>query len=364
MDDTPLRRQLLITAVILFLTAIVIITLFNHEETITTTTMQREKPSVSIITAAPQTYSLTIEARGLVEPKRQLNLMGQVLGTVTYISDKFAAGNTFNKGDILLTVDTHYVELELQKANVAYQQASLHELEVKAQSNDEDTANNPQFTLAHSTTMAALAGLQLAQQQLNNTKLQAPFDGRVITRVIQEQEQLVIGRPIGQIYATDTLQLRIALTPEQLTLLGNIGKNTHSITASNDNNKWQGYLIRSESMIAANRMVYVIAEIHLEKSEEQPLLGSLLSVSIQSLPKPNLIKIPLTALYNNNSVWVVNHQQQLYIQPINIIFQNNNEAYINNGIATGDNIVINPLADAYNGMPVVINHSIDKTLTP
>jgi len=347
-NENPLRRQIHTAIVIIFITIIVIAGLFTRETPTLPTSTVSSIPHVSVVIAKADTTALTIDAQGLVEPKKQLNLVAQVPGTITYINPIFASGNRFKQGDILLKVDTQYLNMEVQKANAAYQQARLREAEIHAEHGEH--TQSPQQSAAASASLAALATLEFAKQQLSAATLRAPFSGQVINRVVNEQDQMITGRPIGQIFSTDALQVRIALNQQQLTLLGKINPTITTFTAASNNDEWQGFITRSENMIGANRMITVIGEIPLNNMSSMPLLGSLLNIQIRSQAFDNIITIPNHCTHHNTRVWIVN-DNQLVENTIELIYQNAQYSYVSKGINAGDNIACSP-TNAYTGMKV------------
>ena len=57
------------------------------------------------MTLKKTSYSVTIKASGIVRAGMQTNLVAEVSGRITKISDTFLEGNYFKKNQILLNID-------------------------------------------------------------------------------------------------------------------------------------------------------------------------------------------------------------------------------------------------------------------
>jgi RND family efflux transporter MFP subunit len=364
------KQQFFLVLAVIIATAAIVAWLFGNKNVAALPVRTIEIPTVDVISAQAQNLTVTLPARGMVQPARQMTLLSTVIGTVIHTSKNLVAGGNFSKDEILLEVDPAYLHAELQKAKAAYQQALFHEMEVKANieagqsmlDDNADTANlsdlakgKPQLALATSAREAALAAMQLAEKQLANATLRAPFNGRVMSAGIQEQEQLAPGRPLAQIYATDSYQLRIPLTQEQLALVDIPGKQHNRASEMVIRNpltqqQWRGKLLRSEGFIAPNRQIYVIAEILPDKTPLDELVpGTLLEASIQSRILENIVVLPASAV-ENNEVWILAPDQRLHRNPVGIIHRDSLQAYIASGLDGSEQVLPVPFADISENM--------------
>ncbi len=365
--ETQGKLQIYFSLAVIVLTAFILFFLFNHKTSPSKPVISKVVPTVDVVITKMETLTIPLQARGIIEPEKQMSLVSQVIGTVTHITDKFEAGSNFKRGDILLQADTTYLNMELQKAKAAYEQAALHELEIKAQieavglleGNENNSAlaqGKPQLAVATSAREAALALMQLAQKQMDNATLRAPFNGRVMARNIQELEQLFVGRPLAQIYSTEAYRIRFPLTQEQFALAGipSIDNKTKSpllISNENTGQQWRGEILRSEGFIAPNHMIYVIAKVFAEKSSlEEIVSGTLLKIDMQGKPLHNAISLPLSALHSDNTVWVISADNRLHSKKVELFHRGADHVYIASGLQIGEKVVIAPIAGATENM--------------
>ena len=374
----PHRFQLYVAIGIIVVSACMLFLLFGHEDETLPIIQTTSNPVVDVIKVQSIQRQWPLQVRGMVEPEKKLTLLSQVIGTVTHISEKFVPGASFTKGDILLQIDTTYLDMEVQKANSAYSQALLHEQEIKAKMEAArllpDAAKNElshsklQLDMASSTRKAAASALAVAKKQLENATVRAPFNGKVMARGIQEQEQVIAGRPLGQIYSTEHFILRLPLTQEQLAFIDI--PDTHHTTGShlvarneNTGEEWQGTIIHSEGFIGPNRLINVIAQLQAGKNSLDDIIpGSLLTADIQGRLIKNVIKIPASALLNDHQLLVVGKDSLVHTRLVDSIQKDAESAWVTKGITNGELIVVSPQSVINQKSPVNTHLINDNTV--
>lgn len=194
--SAPLKRWLLrnprlnICLVFIIIIALLVSLIFTAKPQLEHTVTHASIPSVHTLRIQPQDSHFIIHSRGLLKPAQEIQLVSQITGKITYLADNFATGTDFKQGETLLKADPAIAEMELQKARSQLAQAKLAAMELEAnlrakssigqQSNLSPLAQGkPQQDLAQSNILTAEAAVRLAEQQLSQTVLRAPFDGRV-----------------------------------------------------------------------------------------------------------------------------------------------------------------------------------------
>lgn len=352
------RANLALSLAALF--AVLVWLIFASEPEAQRKTLHASIPAVHTITVTPLDSKISLPSRGMLEPAQEAQLMSQVTGKVTYIADNFATGTDFKKGDILLKVEPAIAELELQRAKAQLSQARLAEMELKANLEAKSSLRNrsdlsplaqgtPQRELAETNTSTAEAAVKLAEKQLEQTTLRAPFDGRVMMRVVQLHEQLAPGAPIARIYTTNQYKVRLPVTQQQLAFidLPDGKKRGSEVEIYDDINglKLKGHIIRSEGHIAQNRLIYLIAQLDDLTQEQQTRLlpGSLLDARISSRELANIIAIPGQALRANNTVWLLD-DGHLKTRPVEVLYRAKDQVYLRSGVAPGEKIIVSHIA--------------------
>ena len=133
-------------------------------------------PVVEVITLKPQDYTVAIKASGIVRAGTQTNIVSEVSGRVSSISDKFQEGSYFNKDETLLTIDqaNYKNALAIVDSDVAANRAAL------AQINEEEKSNKRSYQIAKK-------NLELGKKEVS--RLRALWNKKVIARSALDIEQ-------------------------------------------------------------------------------------------------------------------------------------------------------------------------------
>lgn len=362
--DLVLRhRKLAVCLLILTITAAIITAVLATRPPLARNSVHALIPAVETRVVQPATVQLSLASQGILQPATEVQLVSQLAGRITYIAPGLVAGGSFRQGDVLLKTDPARLQMELQKARANLAQARLNEQEIKAglearsaidrqQAASQLASGKPQRELAEAGTAAALAAYQLAQQQLADSELTAPFSGRVLARSVELHEQLSPGMPIARIYANDRFQVRLPVTRQQLALVqtADDGKPGSTVVIHDPVSgiRWQGHIQRSEGHVAANRLVYLVAALELAQlpadRRHQVLPGSLVQAEISSRPIDNVIAIPAAALRANNTVWLLGPDKRLQIRSVELLHRDRDQVYLTAGLTAGERLITSHLA--------------------
>jgi len=125
------------------------------------------------------------------------------------------------------------------------------------------------------------------------------------------------------------------------------------------NQTWRGEVIRSEAAIDdTSQQLYVVAQINqpFTVNDQQPVpikIGQYLTANIAGKTLDNAIVIPNNTIYQGSYVYVV-RDDKLFRQSIDILWQNSDEALIEQGLNTGDQLVMTSLGQVSSGTKVAI----------
>ena len=67
--------------------------------------------------AVSENVTLQVTAQGEVQPRQQINIVPQVGGKIAYMSPKFIEGGRFEKGDLLIRIESAEYDLRVVQAN-------------------------------------------------------------------------------------------------------------------------------------------------------------------------------------------------------------------------------------------------------
>jgi multidrug efflux pump subunit AcrA (membrane-fusion protein) len=133
-------------------------------------------PVVEVIKLTPQDYTVTLSTSGIVRAGTQTNLVAEVSGRITNLSDKFQEGSYFDQGETLLTIDqaNYKNSLAIVSSDVEANRAVL------AQIKEEEKSSKRSYQLAKK-------NLALGKKEVN--RLRRLLAKKVIARSILDVEQ-------------------------------------------------------------------------------------------------------------------------------------------------------------------------------
>jgi RND family efflux transporter MFP subunit len=289
---------------------------------------------ISVIDAELGSYAAQISASGLVEPRYSLTITNQVSGEISRLSNQFESGKIVKKGHLLATLkNTELASLVASAKNtVASAELALKE-EIRQgeqaraewdasgfnEAPDSDLVlREPQRVAAQAELASAKAALLNAQNDVNNTKITAPFDALIVERLVSPGSYLSAGSDIGTLYSVDRAEITIDLSnsdwlklPDTNTLLNANWPVT--IASIDDNATWQGHILNVGLHIDETTRMRSLT-IGLNKPLEQawPLIpGSFVSISLKGKPLDNLWRLPNTALSQKSEIWYLDADNRL-----------------------------------------------------
>lgn len=353
-------------------------------------------PPVEYLSVSPDKISIPVFTRGIVQPETEIQLTAQVNGVIKRISSNFTDGGYFKKDDILVQVDQAALKADAAQAKAQYatalQASELAKARVRNRRNItvDGVRRNTRFATgelklleANANLEAAKATYDLAKSQLKNAIIRAPFTGRVKLRMATKNEVVVPGKPLAQIYATNTAKVRLPLSSRQMELI-DVPKlyedysekgSTGPLVILSDTQKkfsWHGYLTGVEGTIdPRNRLIYVLADVDAPyaKDELQPnrpplAAGAYVEAMIQGREHQNVVILPREAVHNRNEVWVLNDEDRISIRKVGILYRGKDSIYVNRGLINNDRVVVTPLEVVVENMRVHVTGSQDSPESP
>ena len=354
------------------------------------------KISVEAVEVLRSSITPKILSYGLVEPRTRTTLVAQVSGRIESVSEQFSDGGFFRKGEILLQIDAtdSQIELDIAQASLAEAEQGLAEelaLVEQAKADWERLGDGgapnalvlraPQLKAAEASVSSAKALLKQAKVNLERTSVVAPYDGRVLSKNVDLGQVTTNNTVLGNIYATDVIEVRLPIKNNDLPLLklpedyshqDESSKNLPAVSIRSELAKeetWLGSIVRTAGSIDNNsRQLNVVARIDDpfgEKAEGRfPLkIGQYVTAEIDGVSLESVLSIPNKAIYQGSYVYIYK-EGAVYRTPIEISWQNSGVAIVSQGLSEGDQVVVSPLGQVSSGTAVELTQLIGKTDLP
>ncbi|GLQ32761.1 efflux RND transporter periplasmic adaptor subunit [Litoribrevibacter albus] len=345
---------------------------------------------VETVMAKVSSYQVEMPSRGLVKAQTESTLAAEVSGTVVAISEQLRKGGRFKQGDWLLTIDPrdYEVAVTLAEANLRQAQLALDEEKAKAEQALRDwqrlskTLNQaseppdlvlrkPQLAAAEAALVSSRAQLDKAKLDLERTRIQAPFDGFVLSQSVDLGHYVTPGYQLAEISG---LRLEITLpvsarwrplldwrSIENGTQLSELNNVLLEVGEGHHSQLWQARIVRDGGEVdAQSRQLQLIAEIEPQENSQWPLLpGDYAVARIQGKQLHDVIVLPRTALVDGEYVWKVT-DQRLQKQNVEIAWQDKNvvvvelDSALKEQLSENDEVVSSPLSYAISGTKVAV----------
>lgn len=352
-------------------------------------------------TARAEDVQMYVMSQGEVKPKTEIALTSRVSGKINSIAPEFADGGSFKKGQVLLRVESIDYQLNVTqaKAQVAQAQQALRFEEAESELARRDweelgglesgeaasalTLRQPQMEQARANYQSALASLRNAELNLSRTVIRAPFDGR-IRRVNANIGQFISpGTPLGQIFSTDTVEIRLPFTGDDL---GRIGLRIAYVAGGDDKGpkvvlsdtvagqtvEWYGHIVRTDAAVdPSTRQISAIVSIDDPYGkgmsvEGVPLaVGLFVNAQVEGQLLDDVFVIPRQALLNNNGIYVLDKDNNIVRKQASVLTTISRGAVINGGIENGERVIVSRLVNSKEGDKVTsLPSELEKTLDP
>jgi len=351
--------------------------------------------SVDVSPATLEKKPVSANFQGEVRAKTNIELVAQVTGKVVTVTDNFIEGGKFLAGETLLEIDSadYQVALKSAEASVASARVDLDMELASAETNARQwrdlqnkplreanplVLNKPQVDRATALLRAAEAELTAAQLNYDRTKISAPFDGRIMTKNAELGQFVSRGSSIGQVFSTESMEVRIPMTDLQISELGlTLGYAAPKLNNENTalkfvnakisadfgirRQEWDGYLKNVDASIDnETRLLYATIVVENTNQQSMPLApGLFVDVELQSSATFSGLQVPRAALRNGNQVYVIK-DDKLQIKPVSVIFTSSEWVILNddkseksdNLLVNGEEVITSAVPGAHNGMRI------------
>lgn len=345
-------------------------------------------PAVRVMEAEPSDVTLWVRSQGTVAPRTESDLVPEVSGPVTWISPSLASGGFFEKGEVLLHIDSRDYEAAVARARAEVARAQGEEEHARSQLQRQkglarSDATSPSHLsnarraarVATAAVQAAQISLEQARRDLQRTTIIASFEGRVREEHVDVGQFVSRGAPVAKLYATDFAEIRLPIADRQLAFidLPDLRSAAHATNGpevvlrarfAGSEHQWRGRLVRTEGEIdPRSRMVHVVARVKdpygldAREGEADPnkpplAVGLFVRAEIEGSVAKGVITVPRSVIRNDQRVLVVDAANRLRERKVEVLRIDREEVLIRLRLAEGERICTTPMQVVVEGMQV------------
>jgi RND family efflux transporter MFP subunit len=335
-------------------------------------------------------FQTTVRTRGIVRAHDQVTLTPRVGGTISLVSEGFDTGTFFKKGDTLLELDpadfqTAVLSAEAQvartKAALAFEETRAKQAKLNWEDLGFDEDPNelvlrlPQLREAQANVDSALAQLEQARRNLERAKVRAPFDGRVLERLVGLGQSVSPGTRLGTIYAIDYAEVDLPLSGKDLgfvRLPETAGDPALEVVLQDAVNpgesSWKARIVRTQGTLDPSSLeLFAIARIEDPFGRESGLpplrIGQPVLATIHGKVLEKVVEIPRSAIRELDLVRLVD-PKELTLSNLNIkpLWADETKVVVSDpSIADGTFLATTPMPWAPVGAKVVIKEDASSS---
>lgn len=351
---------------------------------------------VDVIEARVADHRVVVRAMGIVKAEREVVLQPEVGGRVIEQSTNLVAGGRVAKDEALVRVDPRdysaavaSVQAELASADLQVrEEATLRRVAEHEWKDRNDVGadtmsyvmREPHLEAANARVSSVRTRIAKAKRDLQRTVLRAPFEAIVIDETVDLGQMIGPQTPAARLAGTARFWVQVAVPFDELGMLeipamnsdadkGSAARVVHRLGGNSDAAVVRdGYAVRALANVEERgRMAQVVIAVddplELEKPAAQrglPLLiGRYVNVELEGRELHGVVELPAAAVRDGKQVWVLDSDDRLRAKEIAIAWREPGKVFAAKGIASGDRIVITPLAVATDGMKVSVTPASD-----
>lgn len=354
---------------------------------------QHKKPeasmTVEVLQLQPENYQVNVRRTAQVQSSLLSQLVSQANGQIVWVSNNFTTGAVFTKGEALLQLeDSEY------RNEVAIQQAALTEaLQALEEENaqveqalqawkisgrsgepNDRVKRVPQLKAAQAKVQSARASLRRANENLQKTKIIAPFEGSVVSTTVNLGQYVNTGTALAQLESTQAPELRIALNQRELSYidLPEVGHDGAQLELFWQTQNGQsspsgitGRITHVETALNANtQQLMALAQLDGNRAGGIPLLsGQYVQCVIIGRDLESVLVVPNSAIYQGSYVYLV-VDGLLKRREISLGWQDEAYSIVTMGLVAGEQLVLTPLGQVTSGTPVKVKYQQNTNESP
>jgi RND family efflux transporter MFP subunit len=343
-----LVKNLLLPLVVLAIAGAIAFLMINSRSDLPRREQQLSLPVVETVIVEPGPVPVTIESRGIVTPRRNIELVTEVSGRIIWVDPGFLQGEEVEEGQLLLRIDPIDYEVALSDAKAALASAELSLAEVKV------VVMKAAIAEAEARVEAARDRLRQAEVDLANTEIRAPFDAVVDVKRVGLGQYVQTGTAVMKLLSTGIAEVRLPLLASDVPFVkygqdeqGNWREVTLTANFGNVRHSWRARLARLERRVdEETRVFFLVAQV--ERPYDVSLhshilaMGLFVEATFEGGEIPDAVRLPRSALHNGESLYLV-RDGKLERRAVKLLRSEGESVIVGEGLEAGDEVVLSRL---------------------
>ncbi|MEM7588659.1 MAG: HlyD family efflux transporter periplasmic adaptor subunit [Myxococcota bacterium] len=396
MRAVRLLRQLVISAAVIA-AAVAVFAVFVITKPAAQRAEVKQSPAVvQVQTVRRQSYTVHVQASGVVQPTRTVVLTSQVAGKVVDRHPQLVPGGFLKAEQQLVQIDPVDYELAVQQSLAAVAQAKLilqqEQARGQAAKRDFDRLGDgehvdeharalalrvPHLHQAQANLQAAQSGLKRAKLQLERTQVKSPFNAVVQSATAQAGAVVTPQTPLATLVDTDQFWVKASVPASTLPFLrmpstgskGSVTRIWSTTSYGPSKQKWQGHVVQlMSSLEKLGNMAQLLIAVPDPLGLKQPaakqrgvplkqrgvplLVGTQVTLQLQGVTLKDVVVLPAQAVQPDATVWVLSKESRLQRRKVRVLWRESDQSIVSEGLLANEQVVTSMIYGAKEGLVV------------
>lgn len=342
---------------------------------------ERPKPKKVVKTVVVDTVHngvvpIDITAQGNLVAQRRMELFSEVQGVFQSRSKLFKPGQTYNRGETLLSIDSqeYYATVQSQKSALYNEITAImpdlrldypevfekwqdylsnFDINKTTPALPEITSDKERYFISGRNILTSYYNVKNLEQRLNKYRISAPFNGILTEALVTEGTLIRTGQKLGEYIDTSNYELEVAISKTYADLL-EVGKEV-TLSSIETDQKYTGKVIRVNGNVdQASQTI----NAYISVSDKALREGTYLEATLQAREAQEAYAMSRSLLQPDDQLFVV-RDSILELIPVNPVYFSDKEMVVK-GIPDGTIILGKPVSGAYTGMIIKVAQSIKE----
>ncbi len=301
------------------------------------------KPA-KVITIGDKDNAVSRKFSGKIIPSTKAELSFEVEGKLTKLP--ILEGDRLKKGDLIASIDPHHYQEQVKKAEAEFELANAQFKRAKALL-PKNYISKSDYDILESKANVAASQLSQAKKDLRDTVLNAPFEGIVIKKYVDNYEFVKAKQPIVSYHDLGEIDVEIYVPENMVIQFKKSSKIQAEATFDVIKKSYPVTLKEFSAKADPDTQTYRTVFTFKAPSDVNVLPGMTVAVTLQ-LPDfgsqgGDFFRIPVSAVFSdekgNAFVWLVDKNNTIHKHPVKTGGLVDNDLKIQTGLKPGQMIV-------------------------